>query len=727
MRRTPPYRRSCWLLAIALATAAMAVPLRGAGSDQACLACHGNRGLSTVRSGRVVSRYVGPRELAGSVHASLACVDCHDGLDAGGQPHRLPVAAVDCRSCHEGLAKSHAFHAAFAAVPAAAAPATDCIACHGGHGIAAATGAHSSFAGAKLATACGQCHAEAAQNYLKSAHGAALAAGRAEAPTCLSCHLQPVAGGGDPLKRKLAQSQLCLSCHRDDRRVLAGSAVSRGFIVSYTTSAHGAALARGNAASANCVDCHRSHETAGALAAGSRVNLQNIPATCARCHPAEAREYGLSAHAAALRRGSADAPVCTTCHGEHQILDPADASAPASARNLSQMVCATCHASVRLNERYGLATDRVQTFADSFHGLATRGGAVVAVNCSSCHGAHGIRPSSDPLSPVNRANLSQTCGQCHAGANARFTSAPVHVTAAPGGQEPAVYWISTLYVWLIVAVVGGMALHNGLDFFRKVQRKVRVQQGAVAEEAVPHRLYLRMTAHERTQHAVLVLSFAVLVVTGFMLQFPEAWWVLAIRHRIGHLFEWRSILHRVAGVVLLAAGAWHFAYLALTARGRRLFRDLLPVRQDLADAAGVLRYNLGLARTKPKFGRFSYIEKTEYWAMMWGSVVMGATGCVLWFENTSIRLFTKLGYDVSRTIHLYEAVLATLAILVWHFYFVIFNPDVYPMNLSWLTGRLSEKEMREDHPLELERLEAERKLAEGKSAPPTDPAAGSDL
>ena len=105
--------------------------------------------------------------------------------------------------------------------------------------------------------------------------------------------------------------------------------------------------------------------------------------------------------------------------------------------------------------------------------------------------------------------------------------------------------------------------------------------------------------------------------------------------------------------------------------------------------------------------------------MMWGTFVMGLTGAVLWFENISLKLFTKVGYDVSRTVHLYEAVLATLAILAWHFYFVIFNPDVYPMSLSWLTGWMSEREMKEEHPLELERIEAERVEAEKrKNGPP---------
>jgi hypothetical protein len=89
---------------------------------------------------------------------------------------------------------------------------------------------------------------------------------------------------------------------------------------------------------------------------------------------------------------------------------------------------------------------------------------------------------------------------------------------------------------------------------------------------------------------------------------------------------------------------------------------------------------------------------------MWGTMLMGATGAILCSSNWSIGLFTKLGFDVSRTVHFYEAILATLAVIAWHFYFVIFNPGVYPMNLAWLTGRMSEAEMLEEHPLQLEEL-----------------------
>jgi len=130
----------------------------------------------------------------------------------------------------------------------------------------------------------------------------------------------------------------------------------------------------------------------------------------------------------------------------------------------------------------------------------------------------------------------------------------------------------------------------------------------------------------------------------------------------------------------------------------------MPKVQDIYDAIAVFKYNLGISKYKPQFGRFSYIEKSEYWALVWGTVVMGATGFIMWFDNTFIGLLTKLGYDIARTIHFYEAWLATLAIVVWHFYYVMFNPDVYPMNLAWLTGTLTEAEMKEEHPLELEAL-----------------------
>ncbi len=406
-----------------------------------------------------------------------------------------------------------------------------------------------------------------------------------------------------------------------------------------------------------------------------------------------------------MHKGNADAPACTDCHGEHAILSPKNPLSPVAAANLSARTCTPCHASVRLTTKWNLPRDRVQTFADSFHGLAARGGSVEVANCASCHGAHDILPSSNPASRVAAANLASTCGTagCHPGANARFGTAKVHVTAT-AEDAPLLYWIGTLYVLLIVGVVGAMLAHNGIDFVKKARRQLAIRRGQLVEPPAERALYLRMTANERLQHGALLVSFTLLVVTGFMLRYPEAPWVALLRGLSRRSFELRSLVHRISAVVLVAASLYHAGYLAFTARGRQLVRDLWWRRQDLRDAIGMVRYNLSLSTEKPRLDRFSYIEKSEYWALVWGTAVMTFTGMIMWFDNTFIGLLTKLGYDVSRAIHFYEAWLATLAILVWHFYFVIFNPEAYPMNTSWLTGTLSEREMEEEHPLELERM-----------------------
>jgi cytochrome b subunit of formate dehydrogenase len=266
------------------------------------------------------------------------------------------------------------------------------------------------------------------------------------------------------------------------------------------------------------------------------------------------------------------------------------------------------------------------------------------------------------------------------------------------------YLVSTGYIILILVVIGGMLVHNILDFRRKSKRQLMYRRGIIQRPPVPHRLYLRMSLGERAQHGTLLVSFGLLVVTGFALKFPEAWWVVPLRNISPVMFELRGIVHRIAGVMLVLVSLYHLYYVLFVPRGKRLIRDLLPVRQDVTDLIAVLKYNIGFSTVRPRFGRFSYIEKSEYWALVWGTMVMAATGAILWFDNTFLGLLTKLWWDVARTVHYYEAWLATLAIIVWHFYFVIFNPDSYPLNLAFWKGTLTEEEMEEDHPLELEEI-----------------------
>ncbi len=671
--------------------------------------------MTMERGSRQISISVNESQLNHSAHKKLVCVACHVGFDPNNVPHKEKIESVKCWTCHKDAQTKHPFHPRM--ILASGRPGTPNIACkecHGTHDIVSPNVPGTKFHGANVITVCGKCHADVVDTYLKSAHGKAVRGGVRGAPDCISCHQKPIVRtrvAQDTAQLKLAQEQLCLSCHLDDPNVRATTSLSAGFIAAYQSSVHGAALTNGDGKAANCVDCHGSHEVERGSNPNSRVAKKNIPHTCAKCHPTIEQTYEQSVHGVAVANGNLDAPACTDCHGEHNILKPSDPNSRVSATNISSQVCSPCHSSVRLTTKYGIKGDRFQTYSDSYHGLAVRAGNVEVANCASCHGAHDIKPSSDPTSSISKANLARTCGKCHQGANSSFTEGKIHLTMTPK-QEPLLYWVSTSYVFLIVVIIGGMFFHNLLDFLRKARRRLLIRRGLVLQEHTGHRLYLRMSLSERIQHGTLLVSFGLLVTTGFALKFPDAWWVAPMRSVIPAMFELRGIVHRIAAVVMVLASAYHLYYVLLTTRGKRLLQDLIPRLQDVTDAIGVMKYNLGLSRSKPRLGRFSYIEKSEYWALVWGTVVMSVTGIVLWFDNTFLGLLTKLWWDVAQTVHYYEAWLATLAIIVWHFYFVIFNPDTYPINLAFWKGTLTEEEMLEEHPLELEVIRREEMLKE---------------
>ncbi len=707
------------------ATAAPAV------ANSECMDCH-EAEFKPRRKG-LAPEWIGvkPEVFAHSSHGKLNCVDCHASITETPHPSKLP--AVDCTACHAKALPKHQFHPRLAQSPIPVGKDTTCTECHGGHDTAPVKSKDFSFVDGRQIESCGKCHDAEHNDYVASAHGVRSSEGKRITPDCLACHEKRITAIGKQehtVELKLAQASLCESCHVEKSEVADKSIRGAKFVASFNQSVHGSALAEGHVKSATCVDCHGAHAMNKSAVAGARINRLRIPETCSACHEKQAIEFAKSVHAEALSRGNVDSPVCTDCHGEHDIKRHTDPSSPVHNTNLAQQVCAECHASVRLTSKYGMRSDSFKTFTDSYHGLAVRGGAVEVVNCASCHGVHAIKSQTDPTSSVYKGNLVKTCGECHRGANTRFAIGAVHASASRRDTSSLLYWISTLYVGLIIVVVGGMALHNLLDFLKKTRRKLAIQKGEIQEHPVAHRLYLRMSLHERLQHSVLVVSFVLLVVTGFMLRYPEAWWVVGIRQFSSRAFDLRGLIHRISGVVMIAGGVWHIGYLAFTKPGRKLFVDLLPRWRDVTDPWQVLKYNVGLVPDKPAFGRFCYIEKAEYWALVWGTMLMGATGAILWFENTSMGWFTKLGFDAARTVHFYEAVLATLAIIVWHLYFVIFNPDVYPMNLAWLTGRMSEREMIEEHPLQLEEMKAEERAAgnapeaSDPGVPPANPSAG---
>ena len=704
-------------------------------SKSDCLTCHSDQSLSTERNGKTVSLFVDGKTLNSSAHGKLVCVACHAGFDMNNIPHKEKIEPITCMTCHKDAPQKHKFHPQMAKANGRnGTPDISCKQCHGKHDVVSPKVSGSKFHSSSLLSTCGACHTGVKETFAQSSHGKALAAGLHGTPNCITCHQNDITNirpGRDSVQIKLAQERVCLSCHLDNPDVRAQMSPSVGFIAAYEQSVHGAALQKGNARVANCVDCHGSHEMRKESGLLSRTNRTNVAATCSKCHTEIGKEYSQSIHGVAARSGKTESAVCTDCHGEHNILRHTDPKSPVAARNVSSQVCSPCHSSVRLTQKYGIASDRFTTFNDSYHGLAIKGGSIEVANCASCHGSHNIKGAKDSTSSVYPANLATTCGKCHRGANELFAVGAVHVNVARANQDDqSLYWISTVYVILIVTVVGGMFAHNAADFIRKSRRKILIRRGIISEDHVGHHLYLRMTLSERLQHAAILLSFTALVITGFMLRYPDAWWVRSIRSMSTDVFDLRSLFHRIAAVVMVAASIYHVYYLFFTERGKSLIRDLMPKIQDARDAIAVVKFNFGFSKIKPQFGKFSYIEKSEYWALVWGTGVMAVTGFIMWFDNTFIGLLTKLGYDIARLIHFYEAWLATLSIIVWHFYYVIFNPDVYPINLAFFTGTITESEMADEHPLELQELRQKERAEEmievtgggnSKSVPPAAP------
>ena len=664
--------------------------------DDLCIGCHGDKSLSKTVGGKSVSLFANQVALKKSVHGGLTCTACHAGITE--VPHAAKLPPVQCNACHDASAFQQSIHGRENG------PQLACWNCHGSHAVKPA---------AQLGTApCAACHADTIRQYQDSVHGRAAANGIQEAARCADCHgpAHQMLPQDDPKARtnRMNMAATCARCHADRALIERRKIPIPTAYQLYEKSVHGRAVAAGRPG-ATCNTCHGSHSIQRANDPRSTVYREKIPATCGACHGAETTAYLGSIHGQAMKQGATDAPVCTDCHGEHSISAVRNPNSPVSVGRVSK-TCATCHDVEGITEKYGIPGGRVESYQDSFHGLAARGGSMVAANCASCHGFHDVRPSSDSKSMVNKANLPATCGQCHPGAGANFAAGPVHVSVTEAAS-PLLYWIRHFYLLMIVGTIGGMGLHNGLDFFRKARREYKRRGGGeaaaghedfeLADSEAP-RFFLRMTRSERLQHMLLAVSFIILVYTGFALKFPESWpfaWIVALEKG----YALRGWIHRGAAVVMVLACVWHLVYLP-TRRGRRFIWDMIPRYEDAKELVQNVAFLAGLRADPPRFGRFSYVEKAEYWALIWGSAVMIATGCLLWFENWTLRFVPKWTLDLATMVHYYEAWLASLAILVWHWYTVIFNPDVYPMNWAWITGQIPEEQLRHEHPREYEEL-----------------------
>ncbi len=215
--------------------------------------------------------------------------------------------------------------------------------------------------------------------------------------------------------------------------------------------------------------------------------------------------------------------------------------------------------------------------------------------------------------------------------------------------------------------------------------------------------YLRFTKSDRIEHWVQVASFTILAVTGLVQKYATAQVSLSLITSMGGIERVR-IIHRIAAIVLMVAVVYHIGAVGYRLFVLRVRPSILPGLDDVRAVWQSIRFNLGLAEARPQQGRYTFDEKFEYWAFVWGTVIMVLTGFMMWNPIATARFFPGQFIPAAKAAHGGEALLAVLAIIVWHIYHV----HVKHFNRSMFTGYLTREEMLEDHPLELAEIEAAR-------------------
>jgi cytochrome b subunit of formate dehydrogenase len=224
-----------------------------------------------------------------------------------------------------------------------------------------------------------------------------------------------------------------------------------------------------------------------------------------------------------------------------------------------------------------------------------------------------------------------------------------------------------------------------------------------SDRFAPAPRYSRFMRSDRVQHAVMLASFLVLTLTGL----PQKY-IYLNNHYLDDFIDLMGglesvrVVHRWAATTLMLVTVYHLLAVAHRVLVRRVFLSMLPRYQDVVDGWQAVRYNLGRAGARPRMDRFTWEEKLEYWSLVWGTIVMIVTGFMLWNPIATARLLPGQWIPAAQVVHGGEALLAILAVLVWHFYTV----HLRQFNRSMFSGQMSEEEMEHEHPLELERIKA---------------------
>ncbi len=645
-----------------------AMPPAAGAVDHLCEGCHEGT-MDVVQA----NGHLGEMKSGGT----MSCASCHD-VHSAHKPQLDEGVLEACNDCHEGYQDQFvgSVHEDLFEIEE-----MNCLSCHRGHNVKDAL--------EDEGFGCGNCHDEAEEVYRGSAHRRAQLRGDSVAANCGDCH-----GGHHVLDPADEDSPVnhfnipdtCGKCHTSETIVTPEYVRLPVSLPSYLDSIHGIGWSN-HEPTAVCTDCHGDHNLYPASDPESTVNKQNIAATCGACHEDVSKEYRGSIHGRALAMGVSDSPSCVDCHDEHLILPPEDPCSTVNAQRQAESTCGKCHENPEMAARFGLSDEVVGSYKDSYHGWALRRQCQTVATCKDCHNAHDIRSPQDPDSSVHQDNVTFTCGKCHEASNPQFAQSYSHESARD--QMLIHDWVRVTYIGLILMTLGGMFLHNALIFFRRLKTHKRDYH---AQPTVD-----RMNRNEIIQHLLLAVTFSVLAITGFALRFPDSWWTKILAF-CGMDEDVRRIIHRTMAFGMTATSLYHIYYMIATRRGRMLLRAIFPKYTDVIEAFQNIMYYLGLRKSPPRYALYDYTQKMEYWALVWGTIVMTVTGIVLMYPDFVTAYFPAWVVRVCETIHFYEAILAVGAIIIWHFFFTIVLPEEYPMSWIWITGKMTKHHADHHHP-----------------------------
>ncbi len=615
----------------------------------------------------------------GVAQSRLSCASCHGEMELLRQ--------------HTGsLAQAESLRVPGAMLDASAHGDLDCSECHRGFD-------RFPHVGPTASESCASCHEPAATEWEAGSHAPTIGDG----VVCAACHTVHAVQGTDALAEGPAMAAMverCVACHETQ--------------VGDPDDPH--------TGEAPCYGCHAPHTALPPSEPESAIHARAQPETCGACHEAVTAAWVDDAHGRALAAADVvteETPTCTSCHGAHPLVGPGSAAVA----ELTVERCAACH------EHYA------ESFSDTYHGQANELGSEATATCADCHGAHDIYGAGHPESMVAETNLVETCASCHPRASESFVRFQPHADHHDREGNPALYWAYVLMTGLLVGTMAMFGLHTILWL-------VRIWLDARKGKAVPHLgrpdvpldaaqrgsggFVWRFPLRHRLTHGAVVISFFLLVFTGMPLRFSCAPWSAPLIQLMGGV-EMAGLLHRIGAVITFGYFAAHLIFMArglIQADDRRsLFRgkdSIVPQPQDAIDFLNQWRWYFGL-RERPRFGRFSYMEKFDYFAVFWGVAVIGGTGLMLWFPEWFSSWLPGWVFNVATIIHADEAMLATLFIFTIHFFNVHLRPEKFPLDEVMFTGRATVEYMEEEHPLIMDRIEA-RGEAVGSGQTPDTPA-----